>query len=327
MRNTPPSVPVFHPSPDIDTLVAATTAFLASEAARDAIDRDAYWPKWHGPWWQVLLLHEMGQPQAIPAGVAERLGESVHRKCLHTFPVGGEPPGVDGYRGIQCFCALGSLYQMMAVCGVDVPRRFPWMRAWFVDYQMADGDWNCDETAYQRASPRSSIQSTLPMLEALLHHGGDLSDAESACLDRGADYLLSRRLHLSLSKGAAMDPAFVEPVFPRYYDYDVLRGLGFVVAWAEQRGRSLRRDDLLPALSAVAARCDAAGSVRVTRDALSSETTLAWVDGTWLRGQPSGTFPLLQAVNRPGAPSPWLTRQWHAVQSGLTRLEAAGRLT
>lgn len=60
--------------------------------------------------------------------------------------------------------------------------------------------------------------------------------------------------------------------------------------------------------------------MRVTRDALSTETTLAWVDGTWHRGHPSGTFPLRQAVNRPGAPSPWLTRQWNAVQTGLTRL-------
>jgi len=310
----------------MDRLVAETTAWLQSDEAQAFIDADAYWPKWHGPWWRMLLLHEMGRGDAIPSRAVESLGRAAGRQYLREFPVGGEPPGVDGYREIMCFCALGSIYQMLVNCGVDVDRGSPWMREWFVRYQMADGGWNCDDEAYRREAPRSSVQSTLPMLEALLGYGGALSADEVAVLDRGAAYLLARRLHLSLIKGVVMDPAFLEPVFPRYYDYDVLRGLALVVAWAEKLGRTLRRVDLQEALDAVRARCDEAGSVKVTRDALRGETTLALVDGAWTRRQPVGTFPLLEAVNRPGEGSPWLTRQWREVQEGLGRLEAAGRL-
>src|SRR5262249_32545141 len=151
--------------------------------------------------------------------------------------------------------------------GLDAEREVPWLRAWFPRYQLADGALNCDEEAYTRPVPRGSIVSTLPPLEALLFDArGPLSPAEEAFLDRGAAYLLARRLFRSISKGGApIDPALLEPCFPRFYHYDVLRGLAFVAAWAERRAKPLPAEAIAEAAAAIARGADAAGRIAARR--------------------------------------------------------------
>ena len=61
-------------------------------------------------------------------------------------PPGRVPGGADPHRDVSCHCALGSIHQVLAACGVDVDRALPWIRPWFVRYQMADGGLNCDPT-------------------------------------------------------------------------------------------------------------------------------------------------------------------------------------
>ena len=42
------------------------------------------------------------------------------------------------------------MFQVLAASGIDVERALPWIKPWFVRYQMADGGLNCDEAAYRQ---------------------------------------------------------------------------------------------------------------------------------------------------------------------------------
>jgi hypothetical protein len=193
--------------------------------------------------------------------------------------------------------------QVLVAAGVDPYARLPWVREWFARYQIADGGWNCDEGAYLRPTPRSSFLSTLPVLEALLLVPDRTRD-EDVMLDRGARYLLSRALCRSLSKGTLADPSWLVPTFPRFYFYDVVRGLSFVRRWAALRGVSVPADAPREAMAAVEA---------YVRDGKVVVGQRAWTDARAEPGQPKGnasTFALLERVSVIGEASPWLTRQW-----------------
>jgi hypothetical protein len=190
---------------------------------------------------------------------------------------------------------------------------------------MADGGASCDPTAYLSGECASSMVATIAPLEAMLARPpGDF-------VDRAAAFLVERRLtsgspsrHNAEERAAA--PQWLLPCFPRFYFYDVLRGLAALVRWAEARGRPLP----LAAVSGAASHLAAAypdGVVRPQRQAFAGSHTRALVGGAWVRGQPATTFPLLDATSRLGEPSPALTRQWTEARRGLLRLAEAGQLT
>ena len=78
--------------------------------------------------------------------------EGLHAFPLKIFPIepGELPPGASPQRDVLCHCALGSMVQILSACGRDVDRELPWIKPWFVRYQMADGGLNCDDTAYRQ---------------------------------------------------------------------------------------------------------------------------------------------------------------------------------
>jgi hypothetical protein len=102
--------------------------------------------------------------------------------------------------------------------------------------QLPDGGWNCEA---ENGSTRSSFNTTICVLEALLEHertgwaGGRIAEVSTARL-RGQEYLLERRLMRRRStgevierdrKGGATWAAFA---FPTWWHYDVLRGLDYL---------------------------------------------------------------------------------------------------
>lgn len=181
------------------------------------------------------------------------------------------------------------MYRVMTDCGVDVDRAWPWARPWMARYQMDDGGWNCDEAAYLREARRSSFVSTVPVLEALVHAVRDRSAEEDAMLDRGAEYLIARRLCRSLSRGGALaDPDWLRPIFPRFYEYDVLRGLEFLAAWSRLRRRALPPEAIEDAQAAIR-------DLHV-RDFTAVTKSRTWDGRAWQRGVPSSSFPLLEAA-------------------------------
>ncbi len=106
--------------------------------------------------------------------------------------------------------------------------------------QLPDGGWNCEAA---NGSTRSSFNSTICVLEALLEHelrAGTSPEVTEARL-RGQEYLLERRLFRRRSTGAVIDydrkdgpdsgcghPAWTRFAFPTWWHYDVLRGLEYL---------------------------------------------------------------------------------------------------
>jgi hypothetical protein len=93
--------------------------------------------------------------------------------------------------------------------------------------QLADGGWNCEAP---RGSTRSSFNTTICVLEALLEHerAGGGSPAVTVARLRGQEYLLERRLFRRRSTGEVIDAAWTRFAFPTWWHYDVLRGLDYL---------------------------------------------------------------------------------------------------
>jgi hypothetical protein len=301
----------------IERWIAASTAYLGSAKARESLERDPYWPKWDSPWWHMTLLHELDRADAIPKEAAEAMLAAIEAKYPRWFPNPREPlpPGKDCHRDGLCHCGLGNMALALEACGLDLDARAPWMRAWFLRYQLPDGGLNCDERAYEKGTS-SSIQSTLPALEAVVRAPRPLTLAEEEFVDRGAEYLIERKLVCRRGDGRPMNPEFLKIGFPRFYDYDVLRGLSFLAAWSRKRRRIVPRQALAASLSALTARFPD-GRIRVEKFGLAAEGSLNPGDGgVWGRGAAS-TFPLLGSASRVGAESEVLTRRWAEVRSIL----------
>lgn len=99
--------------------------------------------------------------------------------------------------------------------------------------QLPDGGWNCEAA---NGSTRSSFNTTICVLEALLEHEGAFgaSPEVTAARLRGQEYLLERRLFRRRSTGEVIerdrygDAAWTRFAFPTWWHYDVLRGLEYL---------------------------------------------------------------------------------------------------
>lgn len=302
-------------------------AYLASGDALDSLAADPYWPKWRSPWWSMVLLEELGEAARIPRRALDAL-IAAQDALLHVFPIRDDewPPGADRRRAAPCHCSLGTIDRLLTACGVDVERALPWITGWYARYQMADGGYNCDETAYTVVDEcPSSMVGTIAPLEAMLGH------APGAPCDRAAGLLIARELrhgsptrHNEEERMAAAD--WPRLCFPRFYFYDTLRGASALVRWATVRGRALPRAAIAPVIDDLVARFPD-GVIHLGRAAYAGRLTVArGADGTWGR-VPAAVGGLLTAVSEPGAPSPALTRQWAATRHALIALFDRGLVT
>jgi len=308
--------------------IAQSVGYLDSQAAVDSLHADPYWPKWNSPWWHMTLLLEMGMAEKIPAGARTAFQSVAREHYISVFPLREEeiPPGCDTTRNIYCHCALGTALQILEAGGSRSDEVIAWVRPWFARYQIADGGYNCTESVYLKETPRSSIVSTLPMLEALLKLSErGLAGAEEELLNRGVQYLLNRRLFKSLSKkDAVIDPDFLMLTFPRFYEYDVLRGLRLVTDWAVKRKKNLPFAAIEEAFQLIAAKVKG-GQLHIERQFYAGKRTLAQEKyGQWSRGHDVSLFPLLEAAGALGAPSPFLTQSFAQVVENLQVLDDSG---
>lgn len=271
--------------------------YLASQEAVESLRRDAYWPKWDSPWWHMMLLHEMGETRRIPAAPIETLTRELENTPSTEFLDGSD---------YHCHCALGCVYQLLAAYGVDVEGRLPWIRQWFLRYQMRDGGFNCDAEAYgvEDECPSSMVATIAPFEAVLFYTPREWTTEEVEFLDRGAEFLQQRCLsqgsptrHNAEEREQAL--AWMDLCFPRFYFYDVLRGLYALLSWAERRGKRLERARFAEVLGRLEA------DVGIERQAYQGVGTRLPEGG---RAQES-VFPLLLAVSASG-PSSYLQRQW-----------------
>ena len=99
--------------------------------------------------------------------------------------------------------------------------------------QLPDGGWNCEA---ERGSTRSSFNTTICVLEALLEHERAVGSrpAVTEARFRGQEYLLERRLFRRRSTGEVIerdrksDAVWTRFAFPPWWHYDVLRGLDYL---------------------------------------------------------------------------------------------------
>lgn len=328
-------VPEPEPSHTIEQAIDHSLRYLASADALDSIAADTYWPKWDSPWWHMVLLHEIGEARRIPERIALAMVDGLNALPIRIFPIHPEdsPIGSDPHRDSSCHCALGCMSQVLSACGIDVDAVLPWIKPWFVRYQMADGGLSCDATAYlQESECPSSMVGTIAPFEAMLLGGpARWTHDQRTFLERAARFLVERRLVLGSptrhnAEERDAQAAWLLPCRPRFYCYDVVRGLGALVRWAEASESALPLQAIAPAVNhLVAAFPD--GVIRLQRHSFEGVTTmLRTADGTWIRRQPASRFPLLEATSTIGAACPYATREWSATRQGLLRLQGAGAL-
>ena len=287
----------------------SSLALLASGEVFSIPDRTSR-RKWDGPWWHMAALCEMGLSRKIPRSAAEKALELLRHGAWPRFVLTEEDaPRSEADRAKMdcCHCELGVFYMVLCACGCDVDRELPWIRAWFLEHQLPDGGLNCEPSAYG-GSRKSSVVSTLPPLEAVLFFTRrKYRPSEARFLDEGARYLIEHRLVCSKQDGTVINEEWLKPLFPRFFEYDILRGLYFLVEWSRRREKSLPRDLIEEGLDRMGTHTGRSGVLpgRHVNDAR----------GGW-NGR---SFPLLQSVGEVGKVSPHLTRQLNAVLAAVQR--------
>src|SRR5436305_5148119 len=217
--------------------VAAERARVATEGAgARLLALQAADGRWGGAAWNrgwsstlhvLLLLRDLGlDPASDPARRAVGLvRDGVTWK-------GCGPPECDGnpfFAGEIEPCINGQVATVGAYFGEDVRGIVDRLLA----EQLPDGGWNCEAA---NGSPRSSFNTTICVLEALLEHElrAGSSPAVTAARLRGQEYLLERRLFRRRSTGAVIErdrkggAVWTRFAFPTWWHYDVLRGLEYL---------------------------------------------------------------------------------------------------
>ena len=292
---------------NVDDAIESAIEVILSECAFSVPDRRSR-RKWDGPWWQLAVLCEMGEVERIPRLAVDRALALLKRGTWQEFVISDRDApqtGADKEKMDCCHCELGVFYMILSACGCDTEAELPWIRRWFLKHQLPDGGLNCVPDAYLQSS-KSSIVSSLPPLEAVLFFTDrDYTDAEKKFLDNGARYLIEHRLVCSKEGGSVVNPDWLKPLFPRFFEYDILRGLYYLVEWSRRRGKPLPKDVIEEGIDRLKSftRCPKIVIGRQVNDK----------NGEWN----GSTFPLMESVSKVGEESPYLRKQLGSVLAAL----------
>jgi len=313
-----------------EAAIEASLKYLASDEARISLEADPYWPKWDSPWWHFSVLHEMGAAHRIPTTTVQWMVSALQRQYVPQFFSSEVPPGRDPIRDTFCHCALGNIFQVLSAAGADMDHALPWARSWFFRYQMPDGGLNCDEAAYKATPPASSIVGTIAPLEAVLFHTKrPFTTDEGNFLDAGARCLIDRKLMLGCSAPHNMEEkddeaAWIKPCFPRFYFYDVLRGLFFILRWADKRRNVIPVGAISDVVSVLCEKFPD-GLVRIERHSFEEVGSRVQVEpGRWGKSETASRFFMMDEVCTPGKASPYLTAQWNECKDTILKLIEQG---
>lgn len=262
--------------------------------------------KWDGLWWHMAALYEMGEVKKIPESAIAKAKYILEAQTWPIFIKSAEDhpsTEIDNMKMDCCHCELAVFYMILMDYGCDLDKDLPWIREWFLKHQLSDGGLNCEPDAYIHSN-KSSIISTLPPLEAILRYTNrDFTEKEALFLDQGARYLIEHRLVCSKQTGDIIDKDWLKPCFPRFFEYDILRGMSYLVEWSRRRNKPLPTDLLLKSIQRLDNHVEATG-IRIGRQVFDSK-------GPW----GGKTFALLEAVSEIGHVSPFLTEQFNVVIS------------
>jgi hypothetical protein len=164
---------------------------------------------------------------------------------------------------------------------------------------------------------------TIAAFEAiLLHTKRPWNAGEEIFIRKGAEFLVGRKLmHGSPTKHNADErisaAKWTKLCFPRFYLYDVLRGLSALLAWAEKTNQTIPLDSVRDVATDLDCRFPD-GKVHMERQSYEGVRTLRQSpSGEWI-GQPATFFSLLNKVSVIGEVSPFLSRQWEAARATIS---------
>lgn len=200
---------------------------LALQAADGRWGGAAWNPGWNSTMHVLMLLRDLGIDPA--SDQARRAIDLVRERVTWE---GCGPPECDGnsfFEGELEPCINGQVAAVGAYFGQDVQVIIDRLLA----EQLADGGWNCDA---ERGSVRSSFNTTMCVLEALLEHERSvgLDPKVTRARLRGDEYLLERRLCRRRSTGEMIErdrksgAVWTRFAFPTWWHYDVLRGVEYL---------------------------------------------------------------------------------------------------
>ncbi|MHC0038709.1 hypothetical protein [Pseudoneobacillus sp. C159] len=266
--------------------------------------------KWDGFWWHMATLYEMGEVKLIPKSAIAKAKYILEAQTWPIFIKSDEDQPsteIDNMKMDCCHCELAVFYMILMDYGCDLDKELPWIREWFLKHQLPDGGLNCEPDAYTHSN-KSSIISTLPPLEAILWYTNrNFTKEEALFLDQGAGYLIEHRLVYSKQTGEIIDKEWLKPCFPRFFEYDILRGMSFLVEWSRRRNKPLPADLLREGIQLLDSHVEATG-IRVGRQVFDPM-------GPW----GGHTFVLLEAVSGIGHVSPFLNKQFNGIRSQLNQ--------
>jgi hypothetical protein len=230
-------------------------ARLLALQASDGRWAGAAWNRgWDSTMHVLMLLREMGlDPQSEPAQRAVGLVQD------RVTWQGCGPPEIHCnafFEGEVEPCINGQVAAVGAYFGQDVRRLVERLLA----EQLADGGWNCDTEV---GSTRSSFNTTICVLEALLEYERSIEDREDVRTARlaGQEFLLERRLFRRKSTGEAIErdrkggTSWKAFAFPTWWHYDLLWGLDYL------RSAGVAPDErVAEAIDVVAGKRDARGT-------------------------------------------------------------------
>jgi hypothetical protein len=295
--------------------VAAERARVATEGAGARLlalqAADGRWggAAWNRGWDSTMhvlsLLREMGLD---PASTEARRALGLVRDRVTWQGCG--PQECDGnpfFTGKVEPCINGQVAASGAYFGQDVRG----IASRLLGEQLPAGGWNCEA---ENGSTRSSFNTTICVLEALLEHeraAGSRLELTEARL-RGQGYLLERRLFRRRSTGEVIerdrkgDAAWTRFAFPTWRHYDVLRGLEYL-----RRAGMAPDERVAEAIELVASKC--------------------YGDGRWpLETRHPGRMPV-ETDEGEGRPSRWNTLRalhvlrWHEQAGSKDAPEPRGR--
>ena len=182
---------------------------------------------WNSTMHVLMLLRDMGLD---PASDQARRAVSLVRDRVTWRGCG--PPECDRnpfFAGEVEPCINGQVAAVGAYFGQDVRSIIDRLLA----EQLPDGGWNCEA---ENGSTRSSFNTTICVLEALLEHerAAGVSPELTGARLRGQEYLLERRLFRRRSTGEVIErdrkggTEWTRFAFPTWWHYDVLWGLEYL---------------------------------------------------------------------------------------------------
>ncbi|MBN2146640.1 MAG: hypothetical protein JW726_04590, partial [Anaerolineales bacterium] len=174
--------------------------------------------KWLGAHWVLACLAELGYPQGD-----ERL-RPLLEQC-YTWLLSKEHEkhirSING-RVRRCASQEGNcVYYSLALGLAD--ERTQELAERLMQWQWADGGWNCDKNP---AAATSSFNETLIPLRGLSWYARHTGDRNArVAIERAADVFLKRQLFRRLRDGSVIEESFTQLFFPYYWHYDILIAL------------------------------------------------------------------------------------------------------